>query len=99
MQSVSTAGNVTSRRNLLSPLLLVITGGDFGRGQKSHMGTPPIQDLHGLRASCSGCGGGEGSMERSRDCSLGDWNPNSANRWLCDLGQENYISLIDYLPC
>ena len=63
MQSVSTAGNVTSRRNLLSPLLLVITGGDFGRGQKSHMGTPPIQDLHGLRASCSGCGGGEGSKE------------------------------------
>lgn len=22
---------------------------------------------------------GKGSVERSRDCSLGDWNPNSAN--------------------
>ena len=79
MQSVPTAGNVTSRRNLFSPLLLVITGGDFGREQKGHTGTPPIQDLHALRASCGGCRAGEGSMERSRDCSLRDWNPNSAN--------------------
>lgn len=67
MQSVPTAGNVTSRRNLFSPLLLVITGGNFGREQKGHTGTPPIQDLHALRASCGGVrgrGGQHGEEQR-----------------------------------
>lgn len=51
------------------PTPSVITGGDFGRGQKSHTGTH--QDLHGLRASCSGVWGGEGSMRELETVVLG----------------------------
>ena len=75
MQSVPTAGNVTSRRNLFSPLLLVITGGNFGREQKGHTGTPPIQDLHALRASCGGAGQGRAAWRGAETVVLGTGIP------------------------
>lgn len=44
-------------------LLVLVTGGNFGKWRKSQTGSPPVPDSHGLSA--------KGSTDRYRDYSLG----------------------------
>lgn len=88
-QSVPTARNVTSRKSLFRPSLLWLLVAILAGGRRARLEVLQFRILMAWVLAVD-------SMERSRDCSLGGWNPNSANHWLCDLGQENYISLIGY---